>query len=101
MVIEDVFLIMACMRVLISILIVAATLSAAAAEELAPLVECLPRSGLPNFFAKLNTAGAEVRIAYLGGSITAQDGWRPKTLAHFQKTYPDAKVTQINAAIGG
>ena len=67
---------------------------------LAPAVECSPRAGLPNFFAKL-TAGKEVRIGYLGGSITAQEGWRPKSLAYFQKTYPQAKVSQINAAIGG
>lgn len=69
-----------------------------------PLVsaqECRPRAGLPNFFAKANTPGAEVKVAYLGGSITAQPGWRPKTLAHFQKTFPTAKFSEINAAIGG
>ena len=68
---------------------------------LAPAQECRPRAGLPNFFAKATTAGAEVKIAYLGGSITAQPGWRPKTLAHFQKTFPTAKFSEINAAIGG
>ncbi|HEY7118546.1 MAG TPA: GDSL-type esterase/lipase family protein [Tepidisphaeraceae bacterium] len=75
-----------------------------AAEQelpLAPAVECSPRGGLPNFLAKLNTKGAQVRIAYLGGSITAQEGWRSRTLAYFQKSYPDAKVSPINAAIGG
>jgi len=55
---------------------------------------------LPNFFAKLRNGG-EVRIAYLGGSITAQDGWRPKTLNWFRESFPTAKVSQINAAIGG
>ena len=77
---------------------------AVAADKDFPLVpaqECHPRHGLPNFLAKVNTAGAEVRIGYLGGSITAQNGWRPKTLAHFQKTYPTAKISEINAAIGG
>jgi len=68
---------------------------------LAPAQECRPRAGLPNFFAKATTAGAEVKIAYLGGSITAQPGWRPKTLAHIQKTFPTAKFSEINAAIGG
>jgi lysophospholipase L1-like esterase len=68
---------------------------------LAPAQECRPRAGLPNFFAKATTAGAEIKVAYLGGSITAQAGWRPKTLAHFQKTFPDAKFSEINAAIGG
>jgi len=69
--------------------------------ELAPAQECRPRAGLPNFLAKANTAGADVKIAYFGGSITAQNGWRPKTLAHFQKAYPNAKFSEINAAIGG
>ena len=80
----------------------AAAAGAASPDDipLAPAVECSPRAGLPNFFAKL-AAGEEVRIAYLGGSITAQEGWRPKTLAYFQKAFPKAKLSQINAAIGG
>jgi hypothetical protein len=75
-----------------------------AATDDFPLVtaqECRPRNGWGNFFAKANTPGAELRIGYFGGSITAQPGWRPKTLAHFQKTYPQAKFVEINAAIGG
>lgn len=87
------------------LLVLVLTLPLHAAEKpaespLVPAVESTARGGLPNFFDKLK-AGKEVRIAYLGGSITAQEGWRPKTLAHFQKAYPDAKVSQINAAIGG
>jgi hypothetical protein len=69
-------------------------------EELAPAVECRARGGLPNFLAKLNASGA-VKIAYLGGSITAQEGWRPLTLRWFQEHFPSAKISQINAAIGG
>src|SRR5579862_4286264 len=42
-----------------------------------PLPECVVRAGLPNVFTKLET-GKIVRLAYLGGSITAQEGWRPK-----------------------
>lgn len=79
------------------------TTTSFAADEF-PLVEakeCRPRNGLPNFLAKANTPGAEVKIGYLGGSITAQNGWRPKTLAYFQKTFPQAKFSEINAAIGG
>ncbi len=67
---------------------------------LTPAVECRPREGLPNVLNKLQ-AGAEVRIGYLGGSITAQPGWRPKTLAWFRGQYPQAKISEINAAIGG
>jgi hypothetical protein len=69
------------MRSMFVCLMLCAGVAAAGESPLAPLVECTPRAGLPNFFAKLNTPGAEVRIAYLGGSITAQEGWRPKTLA--------------------
>lgn len=58
------------------------------------------RGGLPNFFARL-AAGGPVRIAYLGGSITAANGWRPKTLAWFRAQYPRAEVIEINAAISG
>ena len=66
----------------------------------AEAVECRARGGLPNVFAKLE-AGQEVRSAYFGGSITAQAGWRVKTLRWFQEQYPRAKVSEINAAIGG
>jgi lysophospholipase L1-like esterase len=62
--------------------------------------ECRARAGLPNLFAKLH-AGAPVRIAYLGGSITAANGWRPKTLAWFKTQYPKAEVIEINPAISG
>lgn len=62
--------------------------------------ECRIRDGLPNIFAKLK-AGGPVRIAYLGGSITAAAGWRPKTLAWLKAQYPRAEVTEINAAISG
>ncbi|TCO95745.1 GDSL-like lipase/acylhydrolase family protein [Chthoniobacter flavus] len=68
---------------------------------LAPAEEVHARGGLPNFLKKAQTPGAEIKIAYFGGSITAQAGWRPKTLAYFQKTYPSAKFSEINAAIGG
>lgn len=59
-----------------------------------------PRGGLPNVTAKLH-AGAPVKIAYFGGSITAANGWRPKSLAWFARTFPKAAVSEVNAAIGG
>lgn len=73
-----------------------------AAEEF-PLVkaeECRARRGLPNFLANAEGDG-EVRVAYLGGSITAAPGWRPKSLDWFRKKFPSVKFTEINAAIGG
>ncbi len=77
------------------------TVAADADLPLAQAQECRPRAGLPNFLAKAKTPGADIKIAYFGGSITAQPGWRPKTLAHFRKEYPQAKFSEINAAIGG
>ncbi|MBC7366701.1 MAG: SGNH/GDSL hydrolase family protein [Undibacterium sp.] len=73
-----------------------------AAPEKTPLratVEFQPREGLPNFSVKL-VAGHPVKIAYLGGGITAQARWRMQSLAWFQKRYPQAVITEVNAAIG-
>jgi lysophospholipase L1-like esterase len=81
----------------------AAVLGQAADQDL-PLLEArevTPRGGLPNFFRKAQTTGAEIKVGYLGGSITAQNGWRVQTLAHFRQAYPQASFTEINAAIGG
>ena len=50
------------------------------AEENDPTVamEFRQGDGLPNFFQKIKR-GETVRIAYLGGSMTVANGWRPKT----------------------
>jgi hypothetical protein len=91
-----------CYVVLASLGLVA--LAARAEDQQFPLVaakECRPRRGLPNFLARSRTPGAVVKVAFLGGSITEQPGWRPKSRAYFQRTYPQAKFTEINAAIGG
>jgi lysophospholipase L1-like esterase len=81
----------------------AAVLGQAADKDypLAEAQEVRARGGLPNFFRKAQTTGAEVKIGYLGGSITAQKGWRVLTLEHFKKAYPQASFAEINAAIGG
>ncbi len=60
-----------------------------------------PREGLPNFFHKLKTKSEEVRIAYFGGSITAQEGYRVYSREYLQQQYPDTRFVEINAAIGG
>lgn len=62
--------------------------------------ESRPRDGLANVLGKA-AAGRPVRIAYLGGSITAAAGWRPKSLAWFKQQYPQASFSEINAAISG
>jgi hypothetical protein len=56
------------------------------------------RDGIPNFFARLES-GKSVRIAYLGGSITAAKGWRPKSFAWFKEQYPNAAEPQPNLTL--
>ena len=59
------------------------------------------RGGLPHFFEKIKN-GKEIRVAYIGGSITeAQDGWRDLTFSWLRSNYPLATFKQINATIGG
>lgn len=72
------------------------------ADEPAPVHAQLlnKRGGLGNFFQKVQ-AGKELKVAYLGGSITAAQGWRVKSLEWLKTTYPNAKFVEINAAIGG
>ncbi len=92
------------MRLLFSALAFCAAVLGHAADKEFPLVdaqEVRARGGLPNFFLKAQTTGAELKIGYLGGSITAQNGWRVQTLAHFKKAYPQSTFAEINAAIGG
>ncbi len=83
-----------------AILFWAVGLQAQSDYPLRPAVECTPRGGLPNFLARIN-AGKSVKVAYLGGSITAAPGWRIKSREWLQKEYPKAKFEEIHAAIGG
>ena len=64
--------------------------------------------GLGRTWAKLAETHA-LKIGYFGGSITngtgasnpAQTSWRALTTAWFRKQFPGAKITEVNAAIGG
>jgi lysophospholipase L1-like esterase len=47
------------------------------------------------------SAGDKLRVAYLGGSITAADGWRPLTTARLRSLLPGVTVHEINAALPG
>ena len=60
----------------------------------------VPRQGIGNTLNKLKQ-NEEVRVAYLGGSITAASGWRVKTTKWLQEAFPQAKIHEIHAAIGG
>ncbi|MCR9232570.1 MAG: GDSL-type esterase/lipase family protein [bacterium] len=59
-----------------------------------------PRQGLGNVLQKLQQ-GKEVNVAYLGGSITAANGWRVKTTRWLKEAFPKARIHEIHAAIGG
>jgi len=67
---------------------------------LLPLEQFHARGGIGNVMEKINK-GETVKVAYLGGSITAANGWRPKTTAWLAKTFPNAKFEEIHAAVGG
>lgn len=60
----------------------------------------VPRRNLVTFFGKCR-AGGPVTVAYLGGSITAQEGWRPFTTRWLGQQFPGLKINEVNAAIGG
>jgi len=58
---------------------------------------------LSNTLCRL-THNKKLNIAYFGGSITeggGENGWRRLTTKWFEAQYPDACITEINAAIGG
>lgn len=89
------------LRALLAIVLLLSLAPVRAAEiELADALELRARDGLPNALRKL-AAGGEVRIAYIGGSITAAEGWRPMTTRWLAGRYPQARIVEINAAIGG
>lgn len=79
-----------------------------AMQPLAGIPVVQTRDGLPNVFARLKQ-GKPTTIVYLGGSITAGAGasqpdatsYRGLVGRWFVQTFPRAKVTNVNAAIGG
>lgn len=85
---------------LVMLLGLATSVPAQSKSPLRDAVECHPRQGLPNFLQKV-TAGETVKVAYLGGSITAAPGWRVQSREWLQQKYPDAQFEEIHAAIGG
>lgn len=75
-------------------LLLAGSVRAAGLEELHV------RAGLPNVAARA-AAGGELRVAYLGGSITAAEGWRPLTTAHLRERFPSLAILETNAGLPG
>ena len=56
------------------------------------------REGLANCRAKFET-GKTGRIAFLGGSITFNPGWRDELMRYFQQKFPDTSFDFIAAGI--
>ena len=56
-------------------------------------------NGLANFFAKLNS-GQTVTVAYIGGSVTQNPGWRDN-VTNWLKSYYPGKITEVNAGWSG
>jgi hypothetical protein len=64
--------------------------------------ECTPRNGWSTVFSKVQWEESPVRVAFLGGSVTAKpDCWRPQVLELFRQRYPSVDWTEIDAAVGG
>ncbi|MEP7258782.1 MAG: SGNH/GDSL hydrolase family protein [Flavitalea sp.] len=87
-------------KCIIVILVLFFALSAVQAQAIAGIGELHIRQGLPNFAAKIKQ-GKKLKVAYFGGSITQQDGWRVYSMQWLQKRYPKASFEEVNAAIGG
>ena len=70
-----------------------------------PVKDFLPSSSFIAFNGMLNNAMSviknrkEITVAFLGGSITYNIGWRDKLCRYFQETYPQTKFRFIPAGI--
>ena len=58
------------------------------------------RNGLVNTINKLKN-GEEVTVAFFGGSITEQNGWRTKVLDWLKAQYPSAKINEVDVSLSG
>ncbi len=63
--------------------------------------EVRARNGVGHFMQKIRDGKKEIVVAYLGGSITAMNGWRNMTTDWLRKTYPNVTFKEVHAAIGG
>lgn len=89
-----------CLAILAACLVAFLLFADSGETELRDSVPFTVRGGLPNFAAKLK-AKEPITIAYFGGSITEQSGWRIQSADLLRKLYPANKLTAVNAAIGG
>src|SRR5262245_35178076 len=82
-----------------SLLLVLAAIACVQAASALDFPIPIRRGGLPNTFARLRN-GQTLRIAYIGGSVTENTGWRDNTTAWFNARWP-GKITEKNAGWSG
>ncbi len=58
------------------------------------------RNGIHQFIQKAQKIDT-LTVAYLGGSITEQDGWRVYSQQTIKKSFPKLHIIEVNATIGG
>ena len=64
--------------------------------------ELTSRDGWPHFFSKVRQEEEEPAVVgFIGGSVTANDCWRPKVMELLRRRHPTVNFTEINAAVGG
>ncbi|MBC8325284.1 MAG: SGNH/GDSL hydrolase family protein [Verrucomicrobia subdivision 3 bacterium] len=79
------------------ILIFLATLCAVSSQAVAANRNIISRGNLTN--SQLQFASGTGRVAFMGGSITQMNGYRPMVMAWLQKRFPKTKFEFINAGI--
>ena len=90
------------------VIVVLAIASALVVNQAANAMAAETQPSLGRTFAKLANK-KQLTIGYFGGSITAGAGasnaaktsWRARTTAWFKEHFPEAAITEVNAAIGG
>ena len=92
------------MKLMLTALVAAGTVLAWASPEYRGQVkaeEVRVRDGVGDLMRKIREGRKEIVVAYLGGSITAMNGWRNLTTDWLRKTYPGVTFREVHAAIGG
>lgn len=88
------------MKKLVPIIIVLLSTLYLSASGNSPFSELTIRNGIPATIAKCR-AGDTLTVAYLGGSITEQDGWRIFSQEIIRKQFPLVTIREVNSTVGG
>jgi lysophospholipase L1-like esterase len=88
---------------IVAVCLCSVALSAADDRVATPTAEFSVRGGLPTTAAAAaeSAGAAPLKVAYLGGSITAAEGWRTLTTAFLRAQLPRRTLVEIAAAVPG